>query len=91
MIEACKSAGVPLYVAYYRRALDRFLKIKELIDSKAIGDIRFVNINFQDIPKETTGEMPWRVDPKISGGGHFVDLASHMLDFLDLFWDRLKG
>ena len=27
--------------------------------------------------------MPWRVDPKISGGGHFVDLASHMLDFLD--------
>ena len=31
MIEACKTAGVPLFVAYYRRALERFLKIKELI------------------------------------------------------------
>ena len=83
MVEACKNANVPLFVAYYRRALDRFLKVKELVDNNSIGDIRFVNINFQDISKEINGEMPWRVDPKISGGGHFVDLASHMLDFLD--------
>jgi len=27
--------------------------------------------------------LPWRVRPEISGGGLFVDLASHMLDFLD--------
>jgi predicted dehydrogenase len=25
----------------------------------------------------------WRVDPLISGGGHFVDLGSHTLDLLD--------
>ena len=25
----------------------------------------------------------WRVDPEISGGGHFVDLGSHTLDLLD--------
>ena len=25
----------------------------------------------------------WRVDPEISGGGHFVDLGSHILDLLD--------
>ena len=25
----------------------------------------------------------WRVDPAISGGGHFVDLGSHTLDLLD--------
>jgi predicted dehydrogenase len=28
-------------------------------------------------------DKPWRVDPKVAGGGRFVDLASHMLDFLD--------
>jgi predicted dehydrogenase len=27
--------------------------------------------------------LPWRVIPEIAGGGRFVDLASHTLDFLD--------
>lgn len=90
MIEVCKANGVPLFVAYYRRALDRFLKIKELIDSKTIGEVRFVNINFQDVIKESNENLPWRVDPKISGGGHFVDLASHMLDLLDYVLGPIK-
>lgn len=90
MIDVCKTAGVPLFVAYYRRALARFLKIKELIDSKTIGDVRFININFQDVVKESPSNLPWRVDPKISGGGHFVDLASHMLDFLDYVFGPIK-
>jgi predicted dehydrogenase len=29
------------------------------------------------------GQEGWRVDPEISGGGHFVDLGSHILDLLD--------
>jgi predicted dehydrogenase len=84
MIEACKKAGVPLFVAYYRRALERFLKIKELIDSGMIGDVRFLNILFfQPNSIDPEKELPWRVLPEISGGGLFVDLAPHMLDFLD--------
>lgn len=86
MIEACKTARVPLFVAYYRRALPRFLKIKELVDSGAIGQVRFVSVTLyepasQELLNATT--LPWRVVPEISGGGLFVDLASHMLDFLD--------
>jgi predicted dehydrogenase len=86
MIAGCRHAGVRLFVAYYRRALPRFLKIKELVDSGAIGDLRFVNITFyqplapEDLDSST---LNWRVDPAIGGGGRFVDLASHMLDFLD--------
>jgi predicted dehydrogenase len=86
MIEACRSAGVPLFVAYYRRALTRFLKIKELVDARAIGDVRFVNITFyQPIASEELDSqtLPWRVVPEVAGGGRFVDLASHMLDVLD--------
>ena len=30
MIEACENAGVPLFIAYYRRALDRFNKVKRI-------------------------------------------------------------
>jgi len=84
MIENCEKQGVPLFVAYYRRALPRFLKIKFLLDSGAIGAIRFVNILYQEKPrtKDLRGEKHWRVDPAIAGGGYFCDLASHMLDFL---------
>src|SRR3954454_8504140 len=36
MVAACERARVPLFVAYYRRALPRFLKVKELVDEGAI-------------------------------------------------------
>ena len=86
MIEACETAGVPLFVAYYRRALDRFNKIKELIDSGKIGEVRSVSITLYRKPLQfdlNSGDLPWRVNPEISGGGEFLDLASHTLDVLD--------
>lgn len=86
MIVACKTAGVPLFIAYYRRALPRFLKIKELVDSEVIGQVRFVSVSFYEPASNANvnaATPPWRVVPEISGGGLFVDLASHMLDFLD--------
>jgi len=86
MINACKQANVPLFVAYYRRALPGFLKIKEIIDSGALGEIRFVNIEMiQSVQPKIVAQVDsnWRVHPEISGGGYFHDLASHQLDFLD--------
>ena len=86
MIEACRSAGVSLLVAYYRRALPRFLKIKELVESRVMGEVRFVSMNlYQSAAPEDldSDSLPWRVVPEIVGGGRFVDLASHTLDFLD--------
>ena len=65
MIDACRSAGVPLFVAYYRRALPRFVKVKELVDSGAIGELRFVQItSHPTAPKPfAADELPWRVQP----------------------------
>jgi predicted dehydrogenase len=86
MIEVCRAAGVRLFVAYYRRALSRFLKVKELIDAHAIGEPRFVTMTlYQPLARDELSRdtLPWRVIPEIAGGGRFVDLASHMLDFLD--------
>lgn len=86
MIAACDTAGVPLFVAYYRRALPRFLKIKELVDGGAIGDVRFVSVTlYQPVQPQQldANNLPWRVLPDIAGGGIFVDLAAHQLDFLD--------
>jgi len=84
MISACAAAGVPLFVAYYRRALPRFLEVKRLLDSGAIGDPRYVTITLSQDPPLPEGQpLPWRVLPEIAGAGLFLDLASHVLDFLD--------
>lgn len=86
MIAACREAGVPLNVAYYRRALPHFEKIRELIEAGAIGKVRYARIEFnQHQPPPAAGDLKanWRVDPDIAGGGYFFDLASHQLDLLD--------
>lgn len=87
MVEACRSAGVPLFVAYYRRAQPRFLEIKRQLEAGAIGEVRFVETIFHRPPQanDTAQETPWRVKPDLSGGGYFMDLAPHTLDLLDDF------
>ena len=91
MVEACENANIPLFVAYYRRALPNIIKVKELIDNGTIGSIRSVNINLQmAIEPEVVGldntHNNWRVDPQTAGGGYFYDLASHQLDALDFLF-----
>ncbi|MBO1753025.1 Gfo/Idh/MocA family oxidoreductase [Actinotalea sp. BY-33] len=84
MIEACAAAGVPLHVAYYRRAMPRFARVAELLRDGTIGEPRAVTVRL--LKRAETwpeGQAPWRVRPEISGGGLLVDLGSHTLDLLD--------
>ncbi|WP_407271226.1 Gfo/Idh/MocA family protein [Radiobacillus sp. PE A8.2] len=93
MIDACETAHVPLFVAYYRRALPRFLKVKELLDSGILGDIRFVTTTqYRQASSEQHYKQvaPWRVQPSLAGGGYFFDLASHTLDILDFLLGPIK-
>jgi predicted dehydrogenase len=94
MIRVCRDARVPLFVAYYRRAISGFLKLKELIDAQVIGEPRCVTITLCRplAPKDLNSQtLPWRVIPEMAGGGHFVDLASHMLDFLDYLLGPIRS
>ena len=83
---------LPVFVAYYRRTLPGFLKIKELIEKGEIGKVRFVQIEIFNYlsEDEKKGNLPWRVKPEISGGGHFFDLASHQLDYLDFLFGPVQ-
>ncbi len=93
MITACEKANVPLFVAYYRRALPHFLRIKELITKGKLGQIKSVQINFNRslrIEEINNPEKIWRLKPEISGGGHFHDLASHQLDLMDFFFGPIN-
>ena len=92
IIEASDRYKIPVFVAYYRRALPGFLLVKELIEKGSIGKIRFVQIQLFKSPsdEEKSGNLPWRVEPEISGGGHFFDLASHQLDYLDYLFGPIQ-
>ena len=91
MVDSSKETGMPLYVAYYRRALPMFVKLKGLIDMQAIGDIKMINLilHWPAKPEELNGSAGWRVDPTISGGGHFHDLAAHQLDYLEYIFGEI--
>lgn len=82
--------GVPCFVAYYRRYLPYFQKVKSIINSGAIGTIVNVQIRFsvppRDLDYQGAHNLPWRLQPDIAGGGYFYDLAPHQLDLLqDIF------
>lgn len=85
--------NVPVFVAYYRRALPGFLKVKDLIENGSIGKVRFVQLQLFKYPSEDeiSGKLPWRVDPEISGGGHLFDLACHQLDYLDYVFGPIQS
>lgn len=92
MIESCAKQDVKLWVAYYRRALPRFLKVKEWIDSGTIGEIRSVRtIQYGRREQFDAANLPWRVLPEIAGGGFFVDVGSHTLDLLDYFFGAIQS
>jgi len=83
MFEAFEARGLPLFVAYYRRALPRFLEARRLLQAGAIGTPTSAHIFQYDRLLLGEAARVWRVDPAIAGGGLFLDLASHGFDLLD--------
>lgn len=85
-----EQTGVPCFVAYYRRYLPYFQKVKQLIQDGTIGKTITVQVRYACPPRPCDAlpesEKPWRLLPQISGGGYFYDLAPHQLDLLqDIF------
>lgn len=80
--EAVRKSNKKLVVAHYRRYLPLYLKVKELLNIKVIGDIKYVDLKYLkvDEPKE------WRLNPSISGGGLFHDIAPHQIDLMYYFF-----
>ena len=95
MVNAANEKNVKLVIAHYRRGQPYFKKIKQLLDERIIGDIRFVRLDFYDQPLTAeelkVSKYAWRVDPSISGGGLFHDLAPHQLDLMYYFFGEIEN
>lgn len=92
MLEAFDKASLPLFVAYYRRALPRFLKARQIVESGTLGTVSAVSCRFASPAHRSLdpATLPWRVRAERAGGGLFLDLASHSLDILDFLFGPLQ-
>src|SRR4030095_6909259 len=98
MAKAAQDKNLRLVVAHYRNAQPLFNGIKQLLNKKAIGDVRFVKSELYK-PSLSAAELEisknaWRVDPAIAGGGLFHDLAPHQFGLMNYFFgeaERVSG
>jgi predicted dehydrogenase len=93
IVEAFKNKKLPLFVAYYRRSLPRFLEVKQWLDDNEIGDLRHIHwhLTKQPSPVDISGTYNWRTDAKIAKAGYFDDLASHGLDLFIYFFGDITA
>ena len=85
MQDAAEKFKCKLSVAHYRRAQPKFIELKRIIDEKILGEIISVELKMAMTPSLDLAET-WRVNPAISGGGLFHDLAPHQLDLMLFFF-----
>lgn len=93
IVDVCAQQGKRLFVAFYRRAMPRFLKIKEWIDGGAIGQPLCVCAvqHQKPAPEDLSRDaLPWRLKPEISGGGKFLDMGIHELDIFDFLFGAIE-
>jgi len=83
MIAAFEAVERPLWVAYYRRALPRYLLVRDLLREQAIGRVSSVHIEVFEPMVSLERARSWRFDPAIAGGGLFFDMGSHTVDMVD--------
>ena len=95
--QALDNSTGKLTMAHYRRKLPAFLKVKELLENNSIGEVLHVDLQVLQSKKElfiSDKRDNWRVQPEISGGGYFYDLAPHHIDLMLHFFgpiDKLNS
>ena len=78
--EAFDAAGKRAFVAFYRRSLNRFNKIAELMKDGTIGTVEAINV--VRFVKAVQDFEAWRMNPKVSGGNIFSETDIHVLDYI---------
>ena len=83
--QAVSKSKQKLVVAHYRRFLPMYIRVKELLDAQAIGNVKFVDLRFLQ-PFDFNDKATWRLDKAVSGGGYFHDIAPHQIDLMYHFF-----
>jgi len=83
VMRLAQEQGVQLGIAYQRHGMPRFRKAREIAAAGTLGEIRLVTVLIaQDALAAFRPGAGWRADPALSGGGHFMDTGSHIVDIM---------
>lgn len=77
MIDAAKSANVKLMYAEELCFTPKYVRLKELVDDGALGEIYLV----KQSEKHDGPHSPWFWDVELSGGGVTLDMGCHAFEF----------
>ncbi|HEX2521725.1 MAG TPA: Gfo/Idh/MocA family oxidoreductase [Terriglobia bacterium] len=86
MVDACRSHGVKLGIAYYRRFYPVVQKIQELLRTEALGKVILVRTTL--VSPTSLEPAAWRFVPDQGGGGLLMDMVSHRLDLLCMLFGQ---
>lgn len=90
LTEAFEKAGVPLYVGHYRRALPRFLKIREMLNNNIVGEVQKIDFYLNRIFSQKEADNSWLYNPVLSGGGKYYDIAPHTVDIINFLFGDIE-
>lgn len=79
MVNTCNKRGVFLAVNYVHRFHPHVVKSRALIQNNTLGKLVSINLSFN---VNFTPGNNFRFNKKLSGGGAFRDLGTHLLDLL---------
>ncbi|TWO34587.1 Gfo/Idh/MocA family oxidoreductase [Seonamhaeicola sediminis] len=92
LLKVLNQSDVKVTVAHYRRNLPLFMKVKELLDANVIGKVSSAEINIaqsQNANLIAKTDENWRLNPEISGGGYFHDIAPHQIDLMYYYFGEV--
>ena len=78
MIEACEKNNVKFMVGHMLRFSPLLVRMKEIVNSGAIGEITFAQSHF--VYDAQLSQRKWLLDKKNAGGGPLFDIGIHCLD-----------
>ena len=91
MVNACTEQNVVYATAFDQRFHPAHQTIRRLLCQGNLGTITTARITYACWLPPDWSDDNWRLDPKQSGGGAFVDLAPHGIDLLQYLLDDPIG
>ena len=83
MIAACRSAGVALGIAYYRRFYPAVARVRALVESGEIGAPVLAQMSaFEPFDPQPGEPRSWLLQRAEAGGGPMADFGCHRIDVL---------
>jgi predicted dehydrogenase len=79
IIASAEKQNVSVMVGYNLRCHPSFLKAREIINGRCLGNLMYVRGRYGHGGRQGY-EKEWRADPAISGGGELLDQGVHLID-----------